>query len=146
MVSFFRLTEISHVGFDVLTAVVMKSPIFWDITPCSPLKVYRCFGGTYRLQLQGRRISPARSTHNYSFFGLFLSSGILENRNTTFRKLDLFPSSGEGEDTYSVGALRKSWSQSLDILAACFMLVSCLAYFSTLKMEATCSSETSADF
>jgi hypothetical protein len=28
--------------------------------------------------------------------------------NTTFRKLDLFPSSGEGGDTYSVGSLRKS--------------------------------------
>jgi hypothetical protein len=27
--------------------------------------------------------------------------------NTTFRKLDLFPSSGEGEETYSVGSLRK---------------------------------------
>jgi hypothetical protein len=27
-----------------------------------------------------------------------------------------------------------------------FMLVSCLAYFSNLKMEATCSSETSVDF
>jgi hypothetical protein len=44
----------------------------------------------------------------YWVFGLFPSSGILEN--TTFRKLDLFPSSGEGggEDTYSVGPLRKS--------------------------------------
>jgi hypothetical protein len=42
------------------------------------------------------------------FFGLFASSGILEN--TSFRKLDLFPSSGEGggEDTYSVGPRRKS--------------------------------------
>jgi hypothetical protein len=41
-------------------------------------------------------------------FWTFPSSGILEN--TTFRKLDLFPSSGEGvgEDTYSVGPLRKS--------------------------------------
>jgi hypothetical protein len=29
------------VRFEVLTAVVMKSPIFWDITPCSPLKVNR---------------------------------------------------------------------------------------------------------
>jgi hypothetical protein len=28
--------------------------------------------------------------------------------NITFRKLDLFPSSDEGEDTYSVGPLRKS--------------------------------------
>jgi hypothetical protein len=29
--------------------------------------------------------------------------------------------------------------------AACFTLVSCLAYSPTLKMEATCSSETSVD-
>jgi hypothetical protein len=24
---------------EVLTAVIMKSTIFWDVTPCSPLKV-----------------------------------------------------------------------------------------------------------
>jgi hypothetical protein len=30
--------------------------------------------------------------------------------------------------------------------AACFMLDSCLAYSSTLKMKETCSSETSVDF
>jgi hypothetical protein len=43
------------------------------------------------------------NTQNYWVFGLYPSSGILEN--TMFRKLDLFPSSGEGggEDTYSVG-------------------------------------------
>jgi hypothetical protein len=57
--------------------VVMESTIFWDITPCTPLKVNRRFGGTYRLP-------PA------------------------------------------------------------FTLVSCSAY-STLKMEAICSSETSVD-
>jgi hypothetical protein len=38
----------------VLTAVVMKSTIFWDITPSSPLKVNR-FGRTYCLHLQGWR-------------------------------------------------------------------------------------------
>jgi hypothetical protein len=32
------------------------------------------------------------------------------------------------------------------LLATCFMLVSCLAYSSILKMEATCSPETSVDF
>jgi hypothetical protein len=53
--------EISRVGFEVLTAVVMKNTIFWDITPCSPLKVNQHFGGTYSLQLQGRRISLARN-------------------------------------------------------------------------------------
>jgi hypothetical protein len=48
------------------------------------------------------------NTPNYWVFGLFPSYGILED--TTFRKLDLLPSSGEGggEDTYSVGPLRKS--------------------------------------
>jgi hypothetical protein len=43
-------------GFEVLTAVVIKSSIFWDITPCSLLKVNRRFGGIYRLHLQDRRL------------------------------------------------------------------------------------------
>jgi hypothetical protein len=29
------------VGFEVLTAVVMKNSIFWNIAPCGPLKVNR---------------------------------------------------------------------------------------------------------
>jgi hypothetical protein len=29
----------------------MKSTIFWDIKPCSPLRVNRRFGGTYRLHM-----------------------------------------------------------------------------------------------
>jgi hypothetical protein len=29
----------TYVGFEVLPAVVIRSSIFWDITPCSPLKV-----------------------------------------------------------------------------------------------------------
>jgi hypothetical protein len=37
----------------------MKSIIFWDVTPCSLLSCNRRFGGTYRLHLQGRRISSA---------------------------------------------------------------------------------------
>jgi hypothetical protein len=49
------------VGFEVLTVVVMKNTIFWDITPCSPLKVNRRVGGTYRLDLQGQRINRARN-------------------------------------------------------------------------------------
>jgi hypothetical protein len=48
------LTQDFFVGFEVLTAVVMKSNIFWDVTKCRPLKVKRRFGGTYRLHLQGR--------------------------------------------------------------------------------------------
>jgi hypothetical protein len=38
----------------------MKSSIFWHITPCSPLKVNRRFGGTF-LHLQLRKISLAKN-------------------------------------------------------------------------------------
>jgi hypothetical protein len=38
-----------------------KSTIFWDIMSCSPLKVNRHFGGTYRLRLQGTKISRESS-------------------------------------------------------------------------------------
>jgi hypothetical protein len=41
--------------------VMKSSTIFCDITPCSPLKVNRRFGGTCRLHLQRRRISQARN-------------------------------------------------------------------------------------
>jgi hypothetical protein len=33
----------------------LKSNIFWDITPCSPLNVNRRFGGRNRLHLQDRK-------------------------------------------------------------------------------------------
>jgi hypothetical protein len=36
----------TYIGFEVLTSVVMKSTICWDLTPCSPLCVNRRFGGT----------------------------------------------------------------------------------------------------
>jgi hypothetical protein len=39
----------------------MKSCIFWDITPRSPLNVNRRFGGTYHLHLWGRKISRGRN-------------------------------------------------------------------------------------
>jgi hypothetical protein len=37
------------------TVTEMKSTIFWDITPSTPLSVNRRSGGTYRLHLQGRK-------------------------------------------------------------------------------------------
>jgi hypothetical protein len=43
-------------------------------------------------------------TQSYRDIGLLPSPGVSGSTNTTYRKLDLFPSSGEGvEDTYSVG-------------------------------------------
>jgi hypothetical protein len=47
------VNTLNIVGSEVCTAVVMKSIIFWDVTPCSLLSCNRRFGGTYRLRLQG---------------------------------------------------------------------------------------------
>lgn len=41
-----------YVAFQVLTTVVMKSSIFWDVTPSSLMKVYQHFRGTYCLILK----------------------------------------------------------------------------------------------
>jgi hypothetical protein len=46
------LTIARDVGFEVFTAVVLKSIIFWDMTPCSPQSCTRRFGGTSRLHLE----------------------------------------------------------------------------------------------
>jgi hypothetical protein len=73
--------------------VVMKSTIFWDITPRSPLIVNRRFGGTYCLHLQGRKNKPSKKPACHLLSHWFLAQLI----------------------------------------------------FSTLKMEAICSSETSVD-
>jgi hypothetical protein len=54
-------TIMFEVGFEVLTAVITNITIFWGITPYSPSRVKRRCGGTYRLHLQGRRISRGRN-------------------------------------------------------------------------------------
>jgi hypothetical protein len=41
--------------FEVLTATTVKTTVLWDVTPCRPVEVYWCFGGTYCLHLQLRR-------------------------------------------------------------------------------------------
>jgi hypothetical protein len=42
------------IGPGIQVILRLKRTVFWDITPCSPLTVNWCFGGTFRLHLQGR--------------------------------------------------------------------------------------------
>jgi hypothetical protein len=51
----------------------MKSSIFWNITPCNPIKVNRRSRRTYGLHLQGQKVNYARNHHEAGRFllGLF---------------------------------------------------------------------------
>jgi hypothetical protein len=52
------MDECSQINRTLITdrkVIFLKSIIFWDMTPCSPLSVNHRFGGTYRLHLQDRR-------------------------------------------------------------------------------------------
>jgi hypothetical protein len=51
----------------------MKSTIFWDITPCSPLSIKRRFGGTYRLHLQDRKNKLSKKPATCFHAGFLLS-------------------------------------------------------------------------
>jgi hypothetical protein len=42
--------------------MVRKNYIFWDIMPCSPLKVNQRFGGTCHFHFQSRRISQEKKS------------------------------------------------------------------------------------
>jgi hypothetical protein len=53
--------ETGNEEFEVVTAVFMKSSTFWDIMPCSPMKINRPFIVTYYPHFQGRRTSHARN-------------------------------------------------------------------------------------
>jgi hypothetical protein len=71
-----RTAELSYMGFEVFTAVVMKSVIFWDVTLCGPLKVNRRLGWTYRIHLQGW-ISRARYQHESRWQACFYAIYLL---------------------------------------------------------------------
>jgi hypothetical protein len=55
--------EDTFAGFEVLTAETMKSSLFCDVTPCSPVKVNQHFRGTYHFKIHGRTASQARNQH-----------------------------------------------------------------------------------
>jgi hypothetical protein len=59
------------VEFEVLIAVVMKSTIFWEIVPCSPLKVNRRFGET-DVKAGGKHNSACHPFHVGFLFGVFV--------------------------------------------------------------------------
>jgi hypothetical protein len=65
-----------HVGFEFLTAVLMKSSVLWNIMPCSPLKVSQRLGRkSVEIQRTTRRYVPEhRTLNNLYTFSLNINS------------------------------------------------------------------------
>jgi hypothetical protein len=61
--------EFGNVGFEILTAVLMRSSIFWDIARFNRLKVNRRFEGTSLFNLAS--IAFCKMHHAGSLLGLF---------------------------------------------------------------------------
>jgi hypothetical protein len=59
--------------------VTTKSTVFWDVTLCSSLEIYRRFGGTRWVQFKGRRGSQARSRFLLIFDSVFGGSTFFRN-------------------------------------------------------------------
>lgn len=38
----------------------MKNTVLWDVTPCTLVNIYLCFGGTIYLYLHGIRVNQAK--------------------------------------------------------------------------------------
>jgi hypothetical protein len=74
-----------QVGFEVITAVVMKSSIFWDITPCNSLEIKRRFGGTCHIHpyAGNKHNSACYPLHTGFFPGLFFD---LEDEDDIFHR------------------------------------------------------------
>jgi hypothetical protein len=103
------------VGFEVFIAVVVKSsPAFWDITPCSQLKVNRPFGGTFRLHLLDRKMSRVRNQrvgrwqaeHSYGIHGVI-------SRKIELFKMNNFIQYWNSNLIYSILYQWQTWSHSL---------------------------------
>jgi hypothetical protein len=41
--------------------------MLWDVTPCRPVEIQRCFEGTYCLPLQGQKVSETRNQQDKVF-------------------------------------------------------------------------------
>jgi hypothetical protein len=43
--------------YGIQRLINLNNAVFWDVAPCRSCEMNRSFGGTYRLHLQGRKIS-----------------------------------------------------------------------------------------
>jgi hypothetical protein len=118
----------------------VKGSVFWDITPCSPLRVIRRLGGACRLHLQGREISQARNEKieaTYSsetsvdfqrttrgYIELLITAAVRTPNPTTKQHYSqLLTSNGPGEAVYVGLSTDASWQFHWQLQLFCRQVV-----------------------
>jgi hypothetical protein len=66
--SYLTPINVSAVGFEILTAVSMKSTIFWDITPCSLLDVNDVSEKNVAFSFRDEEYAKRRNNMNQRYF------------------------------------------------------------------------------
>jgi hypothetical protein len=130
-----------HSGFEVFTAVAVKSSILSDITPYSSLEANRHFGGICSLHFQGRRISQARKQ--------VASNGLHDDDNLTWTTRRYIGEDGTLHITINIVMNRIRSSRDCPEPVACFIthVVLCLLFGTVEDVEEVIfSSETSLIF
>jgi hypothetical protein len=79
-----RRNRVLNVGFEVFTSVVMKSTLFWDITPSSALKVNRSFGRILSSPSSGSNTEPIKKPECSRYQAELLSYSSTLKMETTF--------------------------------------------------------------
>jgi hypothetical protein len=142
MLSIYNVIMFNVVRFEVLTTMVLKGSIFWDITSCCPLRINRRFGGTCRLKLKTRIKNQDKKQRESRCH--WIQTG---TANTWNQRLAKEFSRGQKLHRTSHNTFAdKLGNTDLIEMPPIFVLVSSLAYSPTVKIEATYSSETSLDF
>jgi hypothetical protein len=83
--SSFCLITFKHAESEVLTAIVRKSSLLWNVTPCSPVNFNVSFGGTFHLHHHCWRVSQARNQDEAGSFNRNTWQYILEDRMIIYK-------------------------------------------------------------
>lgn len=78
------------VRFEVLTAVIMKRTVFWNVTPYSLEKVYQRSGGTYCVHLQGWVIGQGSKQRGHRAYRLAFSVLKMESVHSSETLVNFF--------------------------------------------------------
>jgi hypothetical protein len=121
------------------------SSVFWDITPCFPVKVNGRFGGIYNFLLQSRKVNHERNKHdvgNIQSYDFFLFHVNLLLLLFSLKMEAMCSSEISLTFTWQHGIISQKPQRFFS--ACCLFHADCLLLLFVLKMETLCCFNTSS--